>query len=328
MFLFRSFKLFDAFGIPVRIHGSLVFFLLALSFLFGVGTGGVAGFFLHLAVMALAFGFVLLHELGHCLTAKAFGIPVRQITLYPIGGIAGIENLPRSPRIEFLVTVAGPAVNIVLAGLFGIVFAFYPHPIVFQLLFINLVFGFFNLLPGFPMDGGRILRALLARKMPYARATEIAVKVGRTTAIAMGVFGLLTLNLILVAISIFVYTAAGAELTRVRMEEAMGGRGPMNPADLFRSIFSAGGPSRYEEDHFEEERPRSRVHPSGPFRVYTWRSGGRPTQQPPPPTPEPRVTRYRPPAHHRDRPGREDHRRELRGIQDLEETPREAPGAW
>ena len=282
MFLFRSYKLFEAFGIPIRVHGSLIAFLLLFSFLSGMGAGGVAGVLLYLAFYVLAFSFVLLHELGHSLTALALGIPVRQITLYPIGGIAGIEHLPKNPRIELLVTIAGPAVNISLAGIFGILYAFWPGAFLFQLLVINLILGVFNLLPGFPMDGGRILRALLAYRMPYLKATEIAVRVGRTTAIAMGIFGLVTFHFLLVLVALFIYQAAGGELLRLRMEES-GQRDFRSLNDLLGALMRESRQSGRAPESFATGDRDARSAPRDPGRVFRWMA-----ENPPRPTREPR----------------------------------------
>ena len=209
--LFRSYPLFRAFGIPIRVHGSLLLFLPLLALIFAGGTG-LVGFAFALVLMSCVFGFVLLHELGHSVAALYYRVPVRQITLYPIGGVAGLSYMPEDPRKELVITAAGPLVNFVLAGAFALVFFLVPSFFVATLLKVNLALGIFNLLPGFPMDGGRILRALLSRRMSHRRATRIAVRVGQGTAVALGILGIATAHVMLVVIAGFVFFAAQAEL--------------------------------------------------------------------------------------------------------------------
>lgn len=212
--MFRTYSLFKAFGIPVRIHGTLLI-LLPIFALYMSADGGMAGFSSTLGLLIAAFGCVLLHELGHSLSARRHGIGTHAITLTPIGGLAGLESVPRDPWKELEITAAGPAVNFVLAGLFGVGFLLAPSYFMGALALINIVLGVFNLLPGFPMDGGRILRALLAFRLPYERATVIATKVGQFTAIAMGIYGVVSFRPLLVLVAIFVYLAAAAERRRV-----------------------------------------------------------------------------------------------------------------
>ena len=232
--MFRSHKLFDIYGIPIKLHGTLILFLIFGGFLFSMGTGAT-GFLLTIAVLACAFGLVLLHELGHSAAALHFGIPVREITLYPIGGIAAIAHMPKSWFKEFVIALAGPAVNFVLAGAFALLYILFPIKFLSFLIGINLFLGLFNLLPGFPMDGGRVLRALLARTRPYLRATQIAAQVGQYVAIGLGVLGFLSLFMplfspMLIFIGIFVYFAAKTELARVALEDAAErGRIAMDP---------------------------------------------------------------------------------------------------
>ena len=137
------------------------------------------------------FGCVLLHEFGHALTAKRYGIRTRDITLLPIGGIARLERLPENPRHELWVTLAGPAVNVVIAGvLFAVLYFVYPvnefsqarlleGNFLVRLMWVNVFLGAFNLLPAFPMDGGRVLRALLSMRLGRARATRLAASIGQ-----------------------------------------------------------------------------------------------------------------------------------------------------
>ena len=193
-------------------------------------------------ILAL-FCIVVLHELGHALTARRFGIRTRDITLLPIGGVARLERLPEEPRQEMLVALAGPAVNVALAILFFAILGgarglahltrirIAGGPFLASLMWVNLALALFNLLPAFPMDGGRVLRALLARRLNYARATNIAAAIGQFIALLMGFAGLCSLfgllgsfsNPFLILIGLFVWVAAGQEAGQVRMRSALGG---------------------------------------------------------------------------------------------------------
>ncbi|MGE3164886.1 MAG: site-2 protease family protein [Planctomycetota bacterium] len=212
--MLRSYPLFRAFGIPVRVHGTLLICLPLLAFSM-TGDAGFAYFAIAVGLMVSMFACVLLHELGHSVAALALGFPVQSITLTPIGGVAALTAMPRNPWHELLITIAGPAVNFVLAAIFFVANGLWANVFFSWLVVMNLVLGIFNLLPGFPMDGGRILRALLALKLPYVRATRIAATVGQITAFGLGAFGLVEGRIMLVLIAVFVYFAAGAELRRV-----------------------------------------------------------------------------------------------------------------
>lgn len=218
-----SWKLGRVAGIDLYLHST---FLLLLLFV-GLGSGGLQSVFWVLSV----FGCVLLHELGHALMARRFGIGTVDITLYPIGGVARLARMPRAPGAEILIALAGPAVNFAIAALLatlGIVSAselavasdLQPGSFLGDLLWINLGLGLFNLLPAFPMDGGRVLRAALSGWMGRVRATSTAAKLGRTLAVVFGTIALIkTGNLIYVALAMFIYFVSRAEELQVLHEE-------------------------------------------------------------------------------------------------------------
>ncbi|HIC90429.1 MAG TPA: site-2 protease family protein [Anaerolineae bacterium] len=219
-------------GIPIRIH--VTFLLTVFYFAFqgwSLMNGAMKGAAIGAASVSLLFVCVVLHELGHSLVAQAFGEEVRDITLWPIGGVARLSGMPKRPWQELLVSVAGPLVNVLLA--FGLALValiwlgpdrivshyvlqgiFFPRrwellPV--WLLGANVFLAAFNLVPAFPMDGGRILRAILATFMSYTRATRLAVRIGQGFAILFGLLGLLPGQFILLVIAIFIFMGAGQE---------------------------------------------------------------------------------------------------------------------
>jgi Zn-dependent protease len=226
-------------GIAIAVHATFPL-LLAWVALAALGAGGTPAAVLAAVGLVLAvFATVVLHELGHALTARHFGIRTTEITLLPIGGIAHMERLPREPRHELLITLAGPAVNVAIAGLLyaGLALAgmsprlpvlatggaVSPSMLLAQLLWLNLWLAAFNLLPAFPLDGGRVLRALLAmRHHDYARATATAARVGRAFALLFGLAGLFVLRSpFLVVIALFVWLAAATEAAAVQTAAAL-----------------------------------------------------------------------------------------------------------
>jgi Zn-dependent protease/CBS domain-containing protein len=178
--------------------------------------------------MVLLFTCVVAHEFGHIFTARGFGVLTPDVTLLPIGGVARLERIPEQPYQEFLIAIAGPLVNVVIA--FALVALFGAHlsladlhsvestrvSLIDRLADVNLFLALFNMIPAFPMDGGRVLRALLASRLGYVRATEAAASIGQAVAFALGFIGLLY-NPILIFIAIFVYLAAAAEAHSVAM---------------------------------------------------------------------------------------------------------------
>jgi Zn-dependent protease len=171
-----------------------------------------------LPLVLATFGCVLLHELGHALAARRFGIGTSDITLYPIGGVARLTRMPRAPGVELLIALAGPAVNLAIAaGLYPLARVTGGFPA--DLLAVNLVLALFNLIPAFPMDGGRVLRALMGGWVGRARATSFAATVGRMLAVGFGVYSLLSWAPFQAALAAFIYLAAGAEEAGVLADE-------------------------------------------------------------------------------------------------------------
>jgi len=214
-------------GTVVRIHITFLLFL-AWIFFAGWASGGSAEAWSGLWFMVLLFACVLAHEFGHIFTARAFGIATPDVTLLPIGGVARLERIPEKPHEEFLVAIAGPLVNVAIAvalmafagarisgqGLAAVEST--RIALVDRLAAVNLFIALFNMIPAFPMDGGRVLRALLALRLGFVRATEIAAWIGQGLAFALGFLGLLY-NPMLIFIAIFVYLAASSEAHMVAL---------------------------------------------------------------------------------------------------------------
>ncbi len=229
-----SWKLGRFFGIDVNIHAT--FFLLigwiAISYWFQENS--IAAVLSGVGFMLALFGSVLLHEYGHALTARKFGVKTRDITLYPIGGVARLERIPDNPKEELWVALAGPAVNVVIAAVLfvwlSITAAFEPirnisltgGPIIERLMITNLILVGFNMIPAFPMDGGRVLRSLLAMKLEYTTATQIAAAIGQGISFIFGFIGLFS-NPFLVFIAFFVWIGAASESRMVQMKTTLNG---------------------------------------------------------------------------------------------------------
>jgi Zn-dependent protease/CBS domain-containing protein len=223
-----SLPIFRIAGIQLRIHVTFVLLIAWLAFGY-YAQGGSPAAAEGVIFVLLLFLCVVLHEFGHALAAKSFGINTPDITLLPIGGVARLERMPEEPKQELLIAVAGPTVNVVIAlGLFVAGGSFinpFVNPaapervgLVSQLLIINVLLVAFNLLPAFPMDGGRVLRALLATRMSYARATQIAATVGQGFAFVFGFIGLIW-NPFLIFIALFVYIGASQEAALAQMKD-------------------------------------------------------------------------------------------------------------
>ena len=209
-----SLSLGRVFGFPVDVHLSLLLLLGGLL-VFGGDGFGLAGLLLAVA----AFSSVLVHEIGHALVARALGVPILGISLFPFGGIAKMPGPPRGPRDELAIAIAGPIVSLTLAGGLFLLSGLVPGTVgalLFHLARINGMLGVFNLLPALPMDGGRVLRAWLARRGGFLPATLRAVRVSRIVAWGMVGVGLVSANLWLGVIGLFVLMAAGREEAMVR----------------------------------------------------------------------------------------------------------------
>jgi stage IV sporulation protein FB len=206
-------------GTVVRIHLTFLLFL-AWIFAANYAAGGLTTAWNSLAFMLLLFACVLLHEFGHIFTARAFGVTTPYVTLLPIGGVAQLERIPEESGQEFLIAIAGPLVNVAIAGLLILAGADLNlratavenmHvSMLDRLADVNIFLALFNLIPAFPMDGGRVLRALLATRLGYVHATEIAATIGQGVAFVLGFLGLFG-NPLLIFIAIFVYLAASSE---------------------------------------------------------------------------------------------------------------------
>jgi len=240
-----SFKIGGVSGIDIRIHFTFVFILIWAVMQGSSGRGGIRSVLFAVLSTLLLFACVTLHELGHGLAAKRFGIRVRDITLLPIGGVARLESLPEKPLQELIIATAGPAINFSLAIALGLVLVAAggaglmlgpayglrlmhmpasPVSLLVYLLAANLLLGLFNLIPAFPMDGGRVLRALLALWTSYPRATRIAARVGQVLAVGLVLLAMTPVgNLSLVLIALFVFTGASLEDQAVQARAMLGG---------------------------------------------------------------------------------------------------------
>lgn len=218
-----SFKIGKLFGIDLKVHVTFLLVLLWGALNYGGGAGPLYGVMVTLALFTL----VVLHELGHSLAAMWYGIPVRDITLLPIGGVARLERMPEKPIQELIVAIAGPLVNVVLAaGLLPVVVLLginnsgpflttMMEPgllgLTSFLLFANISLVIFNMIPAFPLDGGRVFRASIGFFTSYQNATRIAVNVGRFLAILLGVFAVVNLQFFLALIALFIFMAGSHE---------------------------------------------------------------------------------------------------------------------
>jgi len=251
-----SFPIGTVKGTVIRIH---LTFLLLLLWIAGTGfaAGGAQAAIASTVFVCLLFLCVLLHEFGHVFAARRYGVQTPDITLLPIGGVARLERIPEKPQEELVVALAGPAVNLVIAALLFLVLGGIPpmraaaelhspgQGILERLAWVNVTLVLFNLIPAFPMDGGRVLRAFLAWRMGYVRATQRAAAVGQGVAFLLGLGGLAGGNPLLVFIALIVYLGASSEAHAVQMREV--GRG-IPAADAMVTRFEALSPGARIED--------------------------------------------------------------------------------
>ncbi|HZD89758.1 MAG TPA: site-2 protease family protein [Pseudolabrys sp.] len=263
-------------GTAVRVHLTFLLFL-AWIFAASYAASGAATAWDTLLYILLLFLCVLLHEFGHIFTARHFGVNTPYVTLLPIGGVAQLERIPEEPWEEFLIAIAGPLVNVAIALILVYVAGANLRPdaasvadmkisMIDRLAIVNLFLALFNLIPAFPMDGGRVLRALLASRMGFVRATEIAANVGQFVAFALGFLGLMY-NPILIFIAVFVYLAASSESHMVALRAVSRGV-PVSHAMMTR--FAALTPDAHIDEAIETLLQTSQ----GEFPVVD--DGGRP----------------------------------------------------
>lgn len=224
-----SFPIARLFGSELRVHATFFLILIWIGWI-GYAEGGTPAAVENVIFILALFACVVAHEYGHALTARRYGIRTPDITLLPIGGVARLERMPEKPAQEITVALAGPAVNVVIWAVLMLALGGRSMPLddivssggtfesfLARLAGVNLFLAVFNLLPAFPMDGGRVLRAALATRMSRVRATEIAATAGRILAFGMGFLGLLSGNPMLILIAVFIFIAAGAEAQDVSM---------------------------------------------------------------------------------------------------------------
>jgi Zn-dependent protease/CBS domain-containing protein len=258
------------FGIPIKLDATFLLILPLFAYIIGSDvdvivdqllnnalgagidpaalTGGLFPFVLGTIAAIGLFACVLLHELGHSVVAMRYGYEIDSITLWLLGGVARFTEMPEDWKTELQVAVAGPIVSVALGVVAYVAFTFVPASqpaiafLVGYLALMNVVLAAFNMLPGFPMDGGRVLRALLARTRPYARATQIAAEVGKGFAILLGLFGLFNFNLYLLALAFFIYMGAAGEAQQTVMRAAFRGvtvRDVMTSGDALQTVSPA-----------------------------------------------------------------------------------------
>ena len=265
-----SFKIGSAWGIPIELHFTFIL-LIAAVFILSVPT---QQFYMFTIVLFL-FVFVVFHELAHSIIARHYGIKVRKIMLYPIGGVSEIEEIPDNPSQEWRMAVAGPLTSLLLgAGLLGVsqitstqafsiyTFTTFTGNFLTDLAAVNILLGLFNIIPAFPMDGGRVFRALLAERLKYSDATRYAVYLGKVFGIAMILVGFVY-NFFLILVGIFVYIGASEEaeqtiisttLAGVRVKDVMQSEiGSVNPQQTLTEALEMMFKNRYHDALVEKE---------------------------------------------------------------------------
>lgn len=232
-----SFRFARIAGIDIAVHATFALLLGWVALMFWRSTHSTTAVMQGLLFILILFACVVLHELGHALTARHFGIRTRSITLLPIGGIAAMEKMPEDPKQEMLVAIAGPMVNVVIAVLLALWIQLNhiappdistdpaqllnsPAAFIYSLLSINLMLAIFNMLPAFPMDGGRVLRAALAMKMEHHEATLRAARIGQSMAVVLFFLGFFYTPMLML-IAVFIWFAAGAESGAEQLRHAL-----------------------------------------------------------------------------------------------------------
>lgn len=227
-----SWKLGRIAGIPIYVHWTFLILIAWIVLAHAVEGHSVGTTLEGVGFVLSIFGCVVLHELGHALAARRYGVPTADITLLPIGGVARLQRIPEKPAEELVVAIAGPLVNLAIVALLYVVGVRLPMnvddsqhliraPFLAKLMEVNLFLFLFNLLPAFPMDGGRILRALLALRLPYQRATRLAASIGQFMAIGFGLLGLTGGQPMLLLIALFVWIGAEGEAAQVEERIAL-----------------------------------------------------------------------------------------------------------
>lgn len=293
--MFGSFPVGRLFGITVRVHWMwLVLMLLLPLIVDGQPLAALVGFLVLWAI-------VLLHELGHSWMARRFGIRTLDITLWPLGGMARMDHIPEKPKVEFWIAVAGPLVNFALAAVVGVALliaalagalgpfenlSWSPVGVAWMFVVANLLMGVFNLLPAFPMDGGRVLRSLLALFMDWMRATSLAVFIGRMFAFAMIALGVVGMfmewrqTLWFPLLGVFIWLAGARELLNVRLRRAHAD--PRFAAFGFRPPFAQPGAAQRETKVVESSPSAPAPASELPDAASDDSSGARRPEDPPP----------------------------------------------
>lgn len=237
---------FDILGIPVKLNISFLIFLPVLAWIIGrqidvyieiLGLGidpaaitrGSNAFLIGLFAALGLFVGVTIHELGHSIFARRYGVKIESITLYVLGGVAQLEEIPSRPGEEAKMALAGPVTSFILGGIFWLLLIVLdpaqavPRFMLGFLFYVNVAVGIFNLIPALPLDGGRILRSLLSLKISHYKATEISTRISKLFAVIMGIYGLLVFNLFLIVIAFFIYFGVTSEFQEMVLNQALEG---------------------------------------------------------------------------------------------------------
>ncbi|MFP4589567.1 MAG: site-2 protease family protein [Candidatus Acetothermia bacterium] len=237
---------FDILGIPIKLNVSFLIFLPVLAWIIGrqidvyieilnlgidpnVISQGTNAFLVGLFAAISLFVGVTIHELGHSIFAMRYGVKIESITLYVLGGVAQLEEIPTRPGEEAKMALAGPVTSFILGGIFWLLLTFIdpgqavPRFMLGFLFYVNVAVGIFNLIPALPLDGGRILRSLLSLKVSHYRATEISTRISKFLAISMGIYGLLVFNIFLIVIAFFIYFGVTSEFQEMVLNRALEG---------------------------------------------------------------------------------------------------------